>query len=91
MGMLIWIAMAVALWHFAIFFPDRFWGGIVGSLLLAVFGAALITWIISGFTIPGNSEVTITTALIAIPGAVIGLIVSYLIGVKRGNQALELE
>ncbi len=32
MGMLGWVMMGLAIWHFTIFLPDRFWGGIVGRL-----------------------------------------------------------
>ena len=39
MAMLAWIMMGLALWHFTIFLPDRFWGGIVGAFLGALFGA----------------------------------------------------
>ena len=33
MGMLAWVIMGLALWHYTIFLPDRFWGGIVGALI----------------------------------------------------------
>lgn len=90
MGLLAWVTMGLAIWHFAIFLPDRFFGGIVGSFLFALVGAALFGLVISGFTVPGNSEVTILTALEGIPGALIGIGVAYLIGVRRGNPPLEL-
>ena len=32
--------MGLALWHFTIFVPDRFWAGIVGAFLGALFGVA---------------------------------------------------
>ncbi len=32
MGMLAWVMMGLALWHFSIWLPDRYWGGIVGAL-----------------------------------------------------------
>ncbi|MBU3674994.1 MAG: hypothetical protein KGR19_00705 [Acidobacteria bacterium] len=90
MGLLAWVTMGLAIWHFAIFLPDRFFGGIVGSFLFALVGAALFGLVISGFTVPGNSEVTILTALEGIPGALIGIGLAYLIGVRRGNPPLEL-
>ena len=31
--------MGIALWHFTVFLPDRFWQGIVGAFLGAVIGA----------------------------------------------------
>jgi len=38
MAVLAWLMMGIAIWHFAIFLPDRYWGGIVGSFVFA--GAA---------------------------------------------------
>ena len=40
MAMLAWVMMGLAIWHFTIFLPDRFWGGIVGAFLGALIGAA---------------------------------------------------
>ena len=37
MNLLVWVMMGIAIWHFAVFVPDRFWGGIVGA-----FGAAAL-------------------------------------------------
>lgn len=90
MGLLAWVTMGLAFWHFSIFVPDRFFGGIVGSFCFALLGAALFGLAINGFTVPGNSEVTILTALEGIPGALAGMGLAYLIGVRRGNPALEL-
>ena len=41
MGMLAWVMMGLAIWHFTIWLPDHFWGGIVGALIGALIGAAL--------------------------------------------------
>ena len=41
MGVLAWIMMGIAIWHFAIFMPDRFWGGIVGAFVGALVGAVI--------------------------------------------------
>ena len=90
MGLLAWVMMGLVIWHFAIFVPDRFWGGIVGSFLCALIGAVVVGVLINGFTVPGMSETTITTAFEGIPGALLGLGVAYGLGVRRGNPALEL-
>ena len=90
MGLLAWITMGLALWHFAIFIPDRFWGGIVGSLICAVIGSILFGLIVNGFTIPNNDNIDILTALDAVPGALLGLGFAYAMGVRKGNPALEL-
>ena len=68
MAMLAWIMMGLAIWHFTIFLPDRFWGGIVGAFLGALFGAAIFGFIVNGFTVPGQGETHVLQALEAIPG-----------------------
>ena len=90
MGMLAWVMMGLALWHFTIFLPDRFWGGIVGAFLGALLGAIIFGLIVNGFTIPGQSDTHVLTALEAIPGTVIGIAIVYFEGVRRGYEALEL-
>ena len=72
--------MAISLWHFTIWLPDRFYGGIVVALLAAVAGAALLGLAVSGFTIPGRHDIHIQQALEAIPGCLIGLGLSYAYG-----------
>ena len=80
MSMLVWIMMGIAIWHFAVWVPDRFLGGIVGAFLAAIIGAALFGFVVAGLTVPGRDETGIEQALIAIPGAIIGLAVSYFWG-----------
>ncbi len=83
MGMLAWVMMGLAIWHFTIFLPDRFWGGIVGAFLGALFGSIIFGFIVSGLGVPGQSETHLLTALEAIPGAVIGIALVYAEGVRR--------
>lgn len=80
MSMVVWIMMGIALWHFAIFFPDRFWGGIVGAFLVAVFGAVVFGFTVSGFSIPGENDTHLLAALEAIPGAILALTASWFYG-----------
>jgi uncharacterized membrane protein YeaQ/YmgE (transglycosylase-associated protein family) len=80
MSLLVWVMMGIALWHFAIFVPERFWGGIVGAFLAAVIGAVLIGLIVNGFSVPGKHDTHIAQALLAVPGALIGLAASYFYG-----------
>ena len=68
MAMLAWIMMGLALWHFTIFLPDRFWGGIVGAFLGALIGAFFFGLLVNGFTIPGQYDTHLLQALEAIPG-----------------------
>jgi hypothetical protein len=83
MGLLAWIIMGLALWHFTIWLPDRSWGGIVGALLGALAGAALFGLVVNGFVIPGRHATHLYTALEAIPGALIGMALVYAEGVRR--------
>jgi hypothetical protein len=87
MAMLVWAMMGIALWHFTIFIPDRFWGGIVGAFIGALFGAILIGLAINGFEVPGQADTHLLSALEAIPGAIAGIAAVYFIGVRQGNEA----
>jgi hypothetical protein len=90
MAMFAWIMMGIALWHFAIFVPDRFWGGIVGAFVGALFGAVICGLLVNGFTIPGEDETHILQAVEAAPGAVLGIAAVYYEGVRRKIPALDL-
>ena len=90
MGLLAWVMMGLALWHFTIWLPDRYWGGIVGAFVGALVGAAIFGLIVNGFVIPGRHATSIGTALEAIPGALIGIGLVYFEGSRReraGGQA----
>jgi hypothetical protein len=87
MAMLAWVMMGLALWHFTIFLPDHFWGGIVGAFLGALFGAVLFGWLVNGLTVPGPDDTHILTALQAIPGAVLGIAATYYEGLRRERAA----
>jgi hypothetical protein len=87
MAALVWFTMGVALWHFTVFVPDRFRGGIVGAFLGATMGAmasGAIAQILLDKTI-GDTD--LATALYAIPGTIIGLAVVYAMGVRAGVEA----
>ena len=83
MGVLAWAMMGLALWHFAIWLPDHFWGGIVGAFLGALIGSIVFGLLVNGFTIPGQNDTHLLTALEAIPGAVLGMAAVYLEGMRR--------
>jgi len=86
MALLVWFTMGIALWHFAVFLPDRFWQGIIGAFVGAVIGSTvfgLIVWAIIGKSL---GETDLGTALLAIPGTAIGLGVVYAIGIREEAQ-----
>lgn len=83
MGMFTWVTMGLAIWHFTVFVPDRFAGGIVGAFLGALIGSIVFGLAIHGFDVPGRSDTDILTAMEAIPGAVLGLAVVYVWGSRQ--------
>ncbi len=86
MGALVWVMIGLAIWHFTIFVPDRFWAGIVGAFLGAVFGALLFGLAIHGFSVPGQDDTDLVTALEGIPGALAGIAAVYFYGASRGEE-----
>jgi hypothetical protein len=92
MGLLGWVIMGLAIWHFTIFLPDRFWGGIVGAFVGSLAGAILVGLIIysvkvSTLKIPGEKATDIAVVLYAVPGALIGIALVYILGIRRERQA----
>ncbi len=87
MAILIWSMVGIALWHFAVLVPDRFWGGIVGAFLGALIGAIVFGLIVNGGSVPGQDDTHLLTALEAIPGAVLGIAAVYYEGLRRENAA----
>ena len=45
MALVVWVMMGIALWHFTVFLPDRFWGGIVGAFVAAFVASAIFGFI----------------------------------------------
>lgn len=88
MALVVWFTMGIALWHFTVFLPDRFWQGIVGALLGATIGAVIVGAVIQVALGKGIGETDLATALIAIPGTAIGLAVVWAIGVRQEQQQL---
>jgi hypothetical protein len=86
MAALVWFTTGVALWHFTVFIPDRFWGGIVGALLGAAAGAMISGAVAQIATGAGIGETGIETVLYAIPGTLIGLAVVYAIGARQEEE-----
>ncbi len=87
MALLVWFTMGIALWHFTVFLPDRFWQGIVGAFLGSTVGAVLFGAIVETASGRGLGTTDVGTALTAIPGVAIGLAVVWTIGVRSERAA----
>ena len=83
MGALVWIMVGLAIWHFTVFLPDRFAGGIVGAFLGALVGSFLFGLLVNLGSVPGREETDLLTSVEAVPGAVLGLAAVWALGVRR--------
>jgi hypothetical protein len=95
MGMLGWVMMALAIWHFTIFLPDKFWGGIVGALIGSLAGGIIFGLLVfalksGSLSIPGAKATDIAVVCYAIPGALLGIGLVYAIGARREAAAAAL-
>ena len=86
MAVLVWTTLGVAIWHFTVFVPDRFRGGIIGAFLGAVIGALIsgAAWQLALGDSVGTTN--IVTVLAAVPGCVGGLAAVYMLGVRDEQQ-----
>lgn len=89
MSLLVYFTMGIALWHFTVFLPDRFWQGIVGAFLGSTIGAVAFGGILEIVSGKGVGETNLTTALEAIPGVIAGLAVVWVIGVRAEQASAE--
>lgn len=87
MALIVFFMMGIAIWHFTVFIPDRFWQGIVGAFIGAVIGSIVFGLIVQAAIGKGMGETDLSTALIAVPGTLIGLAVVYAIGVRSEEAA----
>jgi len=92
MGMLGWVMMGLSIWHFTIFLPDRFWGGIVGAFVGSLLGAVLAGLVIYGvkvssLQVPGVKATDVAVVLYAVPGALLGIAAVYFEGIRRERSA----
>jgi hypothetical protein len=85
MALLVWTMVGLALWHFTVFLPDNFYGGIVGAFCGALVGSVAFGLLIN-LGIPGESDTNLTTGLEAVPGALLGMGVMWWLGVRQMRQ-----
>jgi len=92
-GVLGWVILSLAIWHFSIWVPDRFWGGIVGALIGAIVGGVVLGIVIAaaakGTAIPGEKATDVGVVLYALPGSILGMAGVYLLGSRRERLSTE--
>jgi ABC-type Fe3+ transport system permease subunit len=86
MALVVFFMMGIALWHFTVFLPDHFWQGIVGAFLGAVLGSVIFGVIVQEASGKSLGDTDLSTALIAVPGVLIGLGVVYAIGTRSEHE-----
>ena len=83
LSVIVWAMIGIALWHFAVLVPDRFWGGIIGAFLAALAGALVSGILLPEPGIPTRNPPGVSEGLWAIPGSVLALVASYVYGARR--------
>ncbi len=83
MAVLVIFTMGLAIWHFAVLYPDRYLGGMVGALFAAIIGS-FVTGLIFQFAV-GNGlyDANMATVIMSVPGGVIGMYISYQLGIRK--------
>lgn len=93
MSAAVWIMIGIAIWHFAVLVPDKFWGGIIGAFLAAVAGAMVTGFLLPSPGVPTDNPPGLEEALFAIPGSVAALAASYFYGAyndkRRGIERID--
>jgi hypothetical protein len=86
LSIFVWVMIGMALWHFAVLVPDRFWGGIIGAFLAAVAGSLVSGALLPQPGISGSNPPGLGEALWAMPGAIAALGASYVYGARRDRS-----
>jgi hypothetical protein len=83
----VWAMVGIALWHFAVLVPDRFYGGIIGAFLAALVGGLVTGFLLPAPGVPLDNPPGIVEALWPIPGALLALVGSYVYGARHDRVA----
>lgn len=87
MAILVWVLISLAIWHFTVFVPDRFVGGIVGAFGISIVGAILGGWLLSGLEMPSRDDTDVATVLLGVPGTLVALVGLWIVGARREAAA----
>ena len=87
MAVLVWLMVAIALWHFTVFVPDRFWGGIVGAFIVALGGGLAGGFLLPSPGLPLDNPPGSGETIFAALGAIAALALSYAYGSNAARRA----
>lgn len=83
MAILVWVLIALAIWHFTVFVPDRFVGGIVGAFGISIVGGIVGGLLLSGLEMPSRDATDVSTVVLGVPGTLVALAALWLYGARR--------
>jgi hypothetical protein len=86
MSIFVWSMVSIALWHFTIFVPDRFAGGIIGAFFAAWFGGMASGLAFGGMEVPEQNPPGFKEAVYALPGSIGALLACYWFGSPRTSE-----
>lgn len=89
MAIFVWVMVGLAIWHFTVYLPDHFMGGIAGAFLGAIFGSVLGGLLFNGFGLPARENVDLLTFFESVPGTVVGMGLVYFFGLRQERQERE--
>jgi uncharacterized membrane protein YeaQ/YmgE (transglycosylase-associated protein family) len=82
-SVLVWAMIGIAVWHFAVLVPDRFYGGIIGAFLAALGGALMSGYLLPSPGIPEANPPGVTEAIWPVPGTLLAVAILYVYGARR--------
>jgi hypothetical protein len=80
MAILVWVMVAIAFWHFTVFVPDRFWGGIVGAFMAALAGGLGGGYLLPSPGLPSDNPPSVNETIFVAIGCIAALALSYRYG-----------
>jgi hypothetical protein len=86
MAVLVWVMIGIAIWHFTVLVPDRFWGGIIGAFMVAVAGGLAGGYLLPAPGLPPDNPPGMDEAIFAAVGTVAALALSYAYGSRSAAR-----
>lgn len=86
MSIMVWVMVAIALWHFTVLVPDRFWGGIIGAFLVAVAGGLAGGYLLPSPGLPMDNPPGVDETIFAAIGTTVALALSYVYGSRAARD-----